>query len=149
MTYLAKAANQEDPQNNVDAQRKLKTIDELVEAYIENHAKKKFPASNEGVLNEVPLLGISEHGRPKKFFLGKLARYRTKTVQELIDESVNAHLGNFSVNNVAGVSMKGFSKRDLASCGKPYAAALDLWQDESAYCRAMRRWHIERLAGIL
>jgi integrase len=41
MTYLAKAANQEDPQSNVDAQRKLKTIDELVEAYIENHAKKK------------------------------------------------------------------------------------------------------------
>ena len=41
MTYLAKAANQEDPQSNVDAQRQLKTIDELVEAYIENHAKKK------------------------------------------------------------------------------------------------------------
>jgi hypothetical protein len=41
MTYLAKAANQEDPQSNIDAQRQLKTIDELVEAYIEGHAKKK------------------------------------------------------------------------------------------------------------
>ncbi len=30
MTYLAKAANQEDPQSNIDAQRQLKTIDELV-----------------------------------------------------------------------------------------------------------------------
>ncbi len=41
MTYLAKAANQEDPQRNIDAQRQLKTIDELYEAYIEGHAKKK------------------------------------------------------------------------------------------------------------
>ena len=41
MTYLAKAANQEDPQSSRDEQRKLKTIDELCEAYIEGHAKKK------------------------------------------------------------------------------------------------------------
>ena len=41
MAYLAKAANQDDPQSNLDAQRQLKTIDELVEAYIEGHAKKK------------------------------------------------------------------------------------------------------------
>jgi hypothetical protein len=41
MTYLAKAANHEDPQSNIEAQRQLKTIDELVEAYIEGHAKKK------------------------------------------------------------------------------------------------------------
>lgn len=41
MTYLAKAANQEDPQSDIDAHRQLKTIDELCEAYIEGHAKKK------------------------------------------------------------------------------------------------------------
>ena len=41
MAYLAKAANNEDPQSDLDAQRELKTIDELVEAYIEGHAKKK------------------------------------------------------------------------------------------------------------
>jgi hypothetical protein len=44
---------------------------------------------------------------------------------------------------------EGLQQERLASYGKPYAAALDLWQDESAYCRAMRRWHIQRLAGIL
>lgn len=91
----------------------VQAADVLRSAVIFNHAAIeemfrgliawKFPASSEGVLNEVPLLGISEHGRPEKFFLGKLARHRTKTVQELIDESVNAHLGNFSVNNVADV----------------------------------------------
>jgi integrase len=41
MTYLAKAANQEDPQSSRDEQRKLKTIDELCEAYIDGHAKRK------------------------------------------------------------------------------------------------------------
>ena len=41
MTYLAKAANQEDPQSHLDAHLQLKTIDELCAAYIENHAKKK------------------------------------------------------------------------------------------------------------
>ena len=35
MTYLAKAANQEDPQSDIEAHRELKTIDQLCEAYIE------------------------------------------------------------------------------------------------------------------
>ncbi|MGH8228422.1 MAG: tyrosine-type recombinase/integrase [Steroidobacteraceae bacterium] len=41
MSYLARAANQEDPQSNLDEHRRLKTLDELCEAYIEGHAKKK------------------------------------------------------------------------------------------------------------
>jgi hypothetical protein len=41
MTYLAKAANHEDPQADSDEQRQLKTVAELVSAYVENHAKKK------------------------------------------------------------------------------------------------------------
>jgi hypothetical protein len=31
-----------------------------------------LPFASEEVLNEIPLLGISKHGRPEKFFLGKL-----------------------------------------------------------------------------
>ena len=41
MAYLAKAANNEDPRSNLDAQRQLRTFDELCEACIENQAKKK------------------------------------------------------------------------------------------------------------
>ncbi|MCL4721406.1 MAG: integrase arm-type DNA-binding domain-containing protein, partial [Gammaproteobacteria bacterium] len=61
MTYLAKAANQEDPQNKVDAQRELKTIDELCEAYIEGHAKKKKKTwkSDESSLNRYVLSKLS------------------------------------------------------------------------------------------
>lgn len=39
--YLGKVANLEDPQDERDQQRQLKTVDELCAAFIENHAKKK------------------------------------------------------------------------------------------------------------
>ena len=41
MGYLGKAANQEDPLEEKDQQRQLKTVGELCEAYVENYAKKK------------------------------------------------------------------------------------------------------------
>lgn len=41
LTYLGKAANHEDPKAQWDAQRQLKSVAELVSAYVENHAKKK------------------------------------------------------------------------------------------------------------
>jgi integrase len=39
--YLGKVAGNEDPQDESEAQRKLKTVEELCGAYVENHAKKK------------------------------------------------------------------------------------------------------------
>ena len=63
----------------------------------------KYPAANEAVLNEVPIVG-SEHGRPEKFFLGRLAAHRQKTVQALIDESVRAHTNNFTINNTTDIA---------------------------------------------
>ena len=41
MAYLGKAASHEDPQDEPQRLRQLKTIDGLCDAYIENHAKKK------------------------------------------------------------------------------------------------------------
>ena len=41
ITYLGKVAGNEDPQNELDRLRSLKTVAELCSAYIENHAKKK------------------------------------------------------------------------------------------------------------
>jgi hypothetical protein len=38
-------------------------------------------------------------GRPERFWLGKLARYRDKSVRELIEASVFAYANSFSVNN--------------------------------------------------
>jgi|SRR5579859_7743426 len=54
MTYLAKAANQEDPQCNLDTQRQLKTIDELAEADIEViHSELGHPNGANDVLKVV------------------------------------------------------------------------------------------------
>lgn len=76
-----------------------------LEELLRGLAAWKYPAAGELVLNEVPLVGISDHGRPEKFFLGKLATHRGKSVQDLITESVSAHLGNFTVNNTTDLSV--------------------------------------------
>lgn len=64
----------------------------------------KYPSAAEILLNEIPLIGISETGRPEKFFLGKLGAHRNKTVQQLIDESVSSYVGNMTVNNTTEIS---------------------------------------------
>lgn len=64
----------------------------------------KYPTASEPVLNDVPLVGISDHGRPEKFFLGKLAMHRGKSIQDLIAESVSAHVSNFTINNTTDLS---------------------------------------------
>ena len=65
----------------------------------------KYPAATEILLNEIPLVGISETGRPEKFFLGKLGAHRNKTVQQLIDESITSYVGNLTVNNTTDISI--------------------------------------------
>jgi integrase len=41
VAYLGKVAGNEDPQDSIDHDRTLKRVDELCEAFIENHSKKK------------------------------------------------------------------------------------------------------------
>jgi hypothetical protein len=62
-------------------------------------AEWKLPSAEESILNEVPLAG-SVNVRPEKFFLGKLSAHRAKTVQQLIDESVQAYLNTFTVSSI-------------------------------------------------
>ncbi len=64
----------------------------------------KLPSLGEVALNEVPLVGLGEAGRPEKFFLGKLAPHRTKTVQAVIDESVRASMNRMSFNSTTDVA---------------------------------------------
>ena len=63
-----------------------------------------LPASSEEVLNRVALLGTQEVLRPEKFFLGKLAQHRGKTVDQLITESVNAYLDRISFSDTMDIS---------------------------------------------
>src|ERR1017187_6771615 len=55
-------------------------------------ARKRLAAASSQVLNLIPLVGTSRSGRAEKFHLGALNEHRGKTVDQLIQESVESHL---------------------------------------------------------
>lgn len=75
-----------------------------LEETLRSLAAWKYPLAGEQVLNEVPLIGLNEHARPEKFFLGKLTAHRHKSIQEVIEESIQVFLNNFTVNNTTDIS---------------------------------------------
>jgi hypothetical protein len=73
-----------------------------LEDVLRSVARWRLPAAPAPVLNEIPLVG---HGpNPKKFLLGDLAAYRGRTVDDLFEESVRAHLEHSNYNNTGEVS---------------------------------------------
>lgn len=63
----------------------------------------KVPYGTEQVLDDVPIIGSSSQ-RAEKFYLGRLAEHRAKTVQALITESVLEQSRMLSVNNRSDVA---------------------------------------------
>ena len=61
------------------------------------------------IIDNVPLLGISDFNRPQKFFLGSLIEFKKLTVKELIEKSVSAHFYTVSFNSMSDIvnSLKG------------------------------------------
>jgi len=62
--------------------------------------RELLPFASEEIVNEIPLVGTARHGRPEKFFLGKLVSHRGRTVHEVIARSVEAHLDHMSYNSI-------------------------------------------------
>jgi hypothetical protein len=60
--------------------------------------------SSEEVLNRVALVGSSDVLRPEKFFLGRLAAHRGKSVDQLLSDSVTAYLDRVSFSDVTEIS---------------------------------------------
>jgi hypothetical protein len=75
-----------------------------LEDFLRYIGSKYIPSSSEDVLNKISLSGSSDVLRPEKFFLGKLAKHRDKTVDQLIAESVEAHLDKRSFSNTTDIS---------------------------------------------
>jgi hypothetical protein len=75
-----------------------------LEDFLRSIAAALLPFSEESMLNEVPLVGTSGSGRPEKFFLGRLAAHRDKTVLELIQESVREHLLTATYNDTTQIA---------------------------------------------
>ena len=63
-----------------------------------------MPLYDQGKLNRIALAGINNSGRAEKFLLGELHRFRGKTVDEVIDESVNQHLSRLTFNSVEDIT---------------------------------------------
>lgn len=67
------------------------------EEFLRELARQGLTHGTEEALNDIPLLG--EGRRPKAFSLGRLAKFRAKTVDELLSESIDSHLDYESYNN--------------------------------------------------
>ena len=74
------------------------TLEELLRSI----AHWKLPMAAGKVLDEVPLAGLGQN--PKKFLLGDLTSFRGKTVDEVLTESVHAHLEQSNYNNTRDIS---------------------------------------------
>ncbi len=86
----------------------LRAIVVLNHAYLEDLlrtiASKLLPSQDEPALNEIPLAGLNNSGRAEKFFLGKLAHHRGKSVDDVIRESVFGYLERSTFNNVQEIA---------------------------------------------
>lgn len=60
-------------------------------------AAQKLPDASASVLEDIPFVGTK--GRAKGIHLGELSKHKGKSVDLLIEESINQFLENFSVNN--------------------------------------------------
>ena len=63
-----------------------------------------LPVSGEEHLNSIPLVGTAASSRPERFFLGKLAAHRGKTVDEVLEASVAAHLARSTYNDTTEIA---------------------------------------------
>ncbi len=68
-------------------------------------ARQRLALAESRILDNIPLVGISKSGRPEKFSLGALHAHREKTVDQLIQESVERYLDKESFNSSTDVAV--------------------------------------------
>ena len=68
-------------------------------------ARQRIAGATTQILNEIPLVGLSKSGNPEKFYLGALDTHRGKTVDQLIQESVENHLDQKSFGSCRDVDL--------------------------------------------
>jgi hypothetical protein len=95
------------PRNSVHAADVLRAAVVLLHASLEDFLRTlaaiHLPDASESVLDRIPLVG-SESGRPEKFWLGRLSRYREMTVKQLISASVSAYLNRETYNDTTEIA---------------------------------------------
>ena len=66
-------------------------------------ARERLGVAKPEVLKDIPLIGLSRFRRAERFHLGDLGPHRGKTVDQLIQESVQRHLDSESFGSCADV----------------------------------------------
>ena len=66
-------------------------------------ARQRLPEAKSDVLDKIPLVGTSQSRNPVKFFLGALNEHRGRTVDDLIQESVENYLSRESFSSAHDV----------------------------------------------
>jgi len=75
-----------------------------LEDFLRTIAAKLLPESTEQTLNQIPLIGSdSPSGRAEKFSLGRLAKLKGKTVDQVITDSVLSYLEHSNFNSVKDI----------------------------------------------
>lgn len=73
------------------------------EDVLRSMARQRIAASQSLVLDDIPLVGTSRSGRAEKFLLGELDGHRGKTVDQLIQESVENYFDRKSFSSIREV----------------------------------------------
>jgi len=75
-----------------------------LEDFLRGVAELRLPEAPPEALQDIPLIGTSDIGRPTKFSLADLARHRKKSVRRVITDSVVNTLEVTSFNNLNDVT---------------------------------------------
>ena len=68
-----------------------------LEDFLRRLASRSLPTAPAEVLDKVPLVGLE--GRAEKFFLGALVAHRNKSVEQVLQASIEAHLNRANYND--------------------------------------------------
>lgn len=85
----------------------LRAVVVLNHAYLEDFlrtlAVALLPTAGEKALDGIPLAGAGRTERAEKFYLGRLYEHRGKTVNDVLVESVRAHIERSTFNSVSEI----------------------------------------------
>lgn len=75
-----------------------------LEDFLRTLASQLLPFAESETLNQIPLAGLSPSSRAEKFLLGNLVKFKGKSIEEVIQESINNSLQNSNFNNTTDIA---------------------------------------------
>jgi len=76
----------------------------MLEDCLRTIAAHYLPLASEDFLNKIPLQGLNTSGKPEKFHLGELHKFKGMTIDQVITQSVSSYLDRTTFNNVADIT---------------------------------------------